>query len=62
MQQCGLCLEITVQLVEIYNDQLRDLLAEGSEKLRLAASHGAVVGAVSQRISTESPEGLEIGL
>ena len=35
MEQCGLSMEIAVQVVEIYNDQLRDLLAEGNGRKSL---------------------------
>eukprot|EP00434_Breviolum_minutum_P034224 symbB.v1.2.030280.t2/scaffold3396.1/size57705/2 len=50
------------QLVEIYNDQLRDLLAEGVEQPRLrlsvSSSGSALLGAVSQHISADSQGGI----
>lgn len=58
----GIKMEITAQLVEIYNDQLRDLLAEGVEQPRLrlsvSSSGSALLGAVSQHISADSQGGI----
>lgn len=57
----GMKLEITVQLVEIYNDQLRDLLAEGEQprlRLSVSSSGSALLGAVSQQITADSNGGI----
>ncbi|CAK9095302.1 Kinesin-like protein KIN-14L [Durusdinium trenchii] len=60
MSSGGIKLEITVQLVEIYNDQLRDLLAEGAQprlRVSVSSSGSALLGAVSQCISSDSAGG-----
>lgn len=57
----GMKLEIRVQLVEIYNDQLRDLLAEGEQprlRLSVSSSGSALLGAVSQQITADSNGGI----
>eukprot|EP00913_Durusdinium_trenchii_P032280 g30225.t1 len=61
MSSGGIKLEITVQLVEIYNDQLRDLLAEGAQprlRVSVSSSGSALLGAVSQCISSDSAGGI----
>eukprot|EP00931_Biecheleriopsis_adriatica_P017850 TRINITY_DN12660_c0_g1_i2.p1 TRINITY_DN12660_c0_g1~~TRINITY_DN12660_c0_g1_i2.p1 ORF type:complete len:1294 (-),score=207.67 TRINITY_DN12660_c0_g1_i2:56-3883(-) len=61
LSQGGVKMEITVQIVEIYNDQLRDLLAVECGgmaepprlKLSVSSSGTTLMGAVSRTISTE---------
>ncbi|CAE7783785.1 KIN14F [Symbiodinium sp. CCMP2592] len=64
LAQEGMKMEITVQLVEIYNDQLRDLLAVDSggsaKRLRLSvcSSGSALLGARTCLVSTETGGGI----
>jgi len=68
LAQGGLRLEITLQIVEIYNEQLRDLLVEGNSgghldppKLKLSTVSSvspSLVGAASRLISAETGDGI----
>eukprot|EP00930_Biecheleria_cincta_P033402 TRINITY_DN23135_c0_g1_i2.p1 TRINITY_DN23135_c0_g1~~TRINITY_DN23135_c0_g1_i2.p1 ORF type:complete len:1119 (-),score=209.41 TRINITY_DN23135_c0_g1_i2:61-3417(-) len=61
----GVKMDITVQIVEIYNDQIRDVLAmEGGMtepprlKLSVSSSGAALLGAASRNISTDTGGGI----
>merc|ERR1719401_1808143 len=60
----GVRLDITVQIVEIYNEQLRDLLAQDGNaeppRLKLSGSSSSphLQGATLRTISTETGDGI----
>eukprot|EP00929_Paragymnodinium_shiwhaense_P020123 TRINITY_DN13513_c0_g1_i1.p1 TRINITY_DN13513_c0_g1~~TRINITY_DN13513_c0_g1_i1.p1 ORF type:complete len:605 (-),score=109.51 TRINITY_DN13513_c0_g1_i1:229-2043(-) len=66
MQQGGLDLKIQVEIVEIYNEQFRDLLApEGSEPLKLKLSHTGtptLQGAAHRDVTEGGPQALAANL
>ncbi|CAK0819408.1 unnamed protein product [Prorocentrum cordatum] len=70
MAEGGTRLEVQVQMVEIYNEQLRDLLCPAggrggeSRRLRLSCTEGspALVGATCHSICADSPGGVARGI
>jgi len=64
LKKGGLRLELTVQIVEIYNEQLRDLLANDSNhdpprlKLTMSSSSPGLQGAACKTINTDTEKGI----